>query len=76
MKGVRGDLTDELSCLRCQGCGAPVYAGDVKCRYCGRVHDWESIMQHPSKKYEVLRVDEIPVEIVKKPPHIPPKITR
>ena len=59
-------MTDGLSCLRCPGCGAPAHAGDAKCRYCGRVHDWESILARLPEEYAVLWADGIPVEIVGK----------
>ena len=69
-------MTDGLSRLRCPGCGAPVYAGDEKCRYCGRGHDWAAILRALPEEYEVLWADERPVEIVWKPPRIPTKTTR
>lgn len=55
-----------LECLRCPGCGAPVYAGETKCRYCGKMHDWKTILSRLPDDYEVLFADEIPVEIVKR----------
>ena len=59
-------MTDGLSCLRCPGCGALVCAGDRKCRYCGRVHDWKTILARLPEEYAVLWANEIPVEIVRK----------
>ncbi|MBR4334400.1 MAG: hypothetical protein IKP72_17135 [Clostridia bacterium] len=69
-------MRDKLSCLRCPGCGAPVYAGDEKCRYCDRRNDWEAIERALPDDYEMLWADGIPVEIVWKPPRIPTKTTR